>query len=290
MKTCISTYSYHRLYQQSDFTMFDAIDQTKKFGMDAVELVLSDNSAPTGETLESFAKKLTEYAKGLGLDVPIYTTSANFLCEDPEAEVSRICRHVDIAAACQIPCLRFDITFNYPKNYPVKVWQNVVRDTAPYVRRTAEYAMQKGVVVCSENHGFLMQDSTRLEAMFAEVNHKNYKWLCDIGNFICADEDLAVAVGRLRDMVVHVHAKDVFLRSGMVYNPGEGWMRTRSGNFIRPTILGHGDVPVYQSLGILHRAGYKGCVSIEFEGIEDNIDALRISAQNLIRMLGDLKA
>ena len=51
----------------------------------------------------------------------------------------------------------------------------------------------------------------------------------------------------------------------------------------------HGDVPVYQILRALKRSGYEGFVSIEFEGMEDNLDALRISAGNLKRMLSDIE-
>ncbi len=42
------------------------------------------------------------------------------------------------------------------------------------------------------------------------------------------------------------------------------------------TILGHGDVPVEQCLRILARAGYCGAVSIEFEGIEEPLAAIRM--------------
>jgi sugar phosphate isomerase/epimerase len=290
MKTCISTYSYHRLYKNGAFTDFDAIDQTKEFGADGVELLISEDLVPAEKSLEEYVRELTEHARSIGLEVPMYTLEdANLLCKDPEAALSRLCRHVDVASACGIPRLRFDVTFGYPKDYSVKVWQNVVRDTAPYIRRAAEYAEERGVMLCSENHGYLMQDSTRLEGLFAAVDHPNYKWLCDVGNFCCADEDPAAACGRLAPMAIHVHAKDCFIRSGMSYDPGKGWLRTRAGNFVRPTVLGHGDIPVFQSLGVLHRAGYNGFVSIEFEGIEEPSVALQIAMQNLKRMIGDLK-
>ena len=42
MKSCISTYSYHRLYADGNFTRFDAIDKTKELGCSGVELVLDD--------------------------------------------------------------------------------------------------------------------------------------------------------------------------------------------------------------------------------------------------------
>ena len=128
-----------------------------------------------------------------------------------------------------------------------------------------------------------------MEELLFEVGHPNYKLLCDIGNFVCADEDFATACGRLFPMAAHVHAKDMFCRSGDRYAPGEGWIELRSGNYVRPTVLGHGDVPVYQILRALKKSGYDGFVSIEFEGMEDNLDALRISADNLKRMLADIE-
>ena len=45
-------------------------------------------------------------------------------------------------------------------------------------------------------------------AVFSAVNHPNYRYLCDIGNFGGVDEDCAVAVSKLLPLISHVHAKD----------------------------------------------------------------------------------
>jgi len=71
-----------------------------------------------------------------------------------------------------------------------------------------------------------------------------------------------------------VHVKDFFFKSGAEYEPLEGWMGTRAGNFIRPTIIGHGDAHVLQSLKVLRESGYDGFVSIEFEGAEDTLSSI----------------
>ena len=123
-------------------------------------------------------------------------------------------------------------------------------------------------------------------SLFDAVNHPNYRWLCDIGNFGGVDEDCATAVSKLLPFLTHVHAKDSFRRSGMMPNPGRGWNRTRGGNYRRPTICGHGDVPVQQILENIAATGYDGYVSLEFEGIEDVLTAVEISVENLKRMLG----
>jgi len=87
-----------------------------------------------------------------------------------------------------------------------------------------------------------------------------------------------------------VHAKDCFVRSGMLYHPGRGFVATRGGNFRRATIFGHGDVPAYQILRAIRNTGYDGYVSIEHEGIEEPLLAIEMGAENLCRMLADLDA
>lgn len=110
MKSCISTYSFERLYQDGGFTRFDAIDKTKEYGCQGVELVLDDKT-PDGSTPMEYAKALYAHAKEQGLEVPIYTTGANFFVKEPEKELERLCRHIDIAAECKIPLLRHDVAW-----------------------------------------------------------------------------------------------------------------------------------------------------------------------------------
>ena len=85
----------------------------------------------------------------------------------------------------------------------------------------------------------------------------------------------------------HVHAKDFHYKSGMDVNPGAGWFGTRAGNYLRGAIIGHGDANVARSIGALKMHGYNGYVSIEFEGIEDNLKGIRIGKANLERYIGE---
>ena len=287
MKSCISTYSFHPLYS-GDFTRFDAIEKTKEFGCDGVEFVLDDN-APEGYTPRDYALALTEHAQKVGLETPIYTTNANFICEDPEREVERVCKHIDIAAECGIKLLRHDVAWGYPVGFNgVKTFHAIVEAVAPYISKVADHAKEVGVKTCSENHGRLMQDSERMLELFRAVGNPNYGLLCDIGNFGGVDEDCSVAVSKLLDLIVYVHAKDNFTKSGMSYNPGRGYGVSRAGNYRRATIFGHGDVPAFQILKAIKNSGYDGFVSLEFEGIEPTLLALDIGSENLKRMLKDI--
>ena len=289
MKTAISLYSYNKLYKNGNFTHFDAVDQTKRFDMDGVELCIFPEQVPEGKTMASYAKEVSDYAKSVGLDVPMFTVGANLYCADPEAETKRLMEHVDIAAECGIPLMRIDVAYAFMGNESSKSPKKVIEYVAPYVRRIADYGKTKGVKLCSENHGRLIQDSYRVEELLYTVDHENYGLLCDMGNFGGADESCDVAVSKLLPHICYVHAKDNFVKSGMLYDPGRGYNRSRGGNWRRATIFGHGDVPTYQILAAIKKSGYDGYVSIEFEGIEDNILALDIGSENLKRMIKDLE-
>jgi sugar phosphate isomerase/epimerase len=132
-----------------------------------------------------------------------------------------------------------------------------------------------------ENHGFFCQDSERVEMLVNGVNHENFGLLIDMGNFLCADEDPAKAAGRLAPYAFHVHAKDFHTKPGTGPNPGRGWFQSRGGNYLRGSIIGHGDVPVVQCINIIRKSGYSGNISIEFEGMEDPLTGISVGFENL---------
>ena len=101
------------------------------------------------------------------------------------------------------------------------------------------------------------------------VANDNFGLLVDIGNFMCADEDPAYAVGVVAPYAFHVHAKDFTKKSGNGPLFCDGFFKTRGGTYLKGAIVGHGDVPVYQCLQTLIGTGYDGYITVEFEGLED---------------------
>ena len=289
MKTCVSLYSYWRPVRLGQMDQYQAIDTIKSLGIDAVELLMLDDAVPAGETMQSYAKKLFEYAHGVGLDVPILSMDSKLYCADPERELEYLCSMIDVAAECGIGLMRFDIAYRFLGDEEVKNYKTVIKAVTPYIRRLADYAQEKGVKVVSENHGRIIQDSYRVEELMTTVDHKNFGYLCDIGNFGGVDEDCAGAVSRLLPYICFIHAKDALERSGMDYDPGRNFSRTRGGNFRRATIFGQGVVPVYQILKSLKAFGYDGYISLEYEGMEETMEAMEIGAENLKRMICDIE-
>ena len=289
MKVSVSSYSYNNLYGNS-FTLYDAINNAAEQSIEGFELLNEYFPENRAEAL-SEAKKLKKACADLQIEIPAVVTGANFLWASPDEmnrEIERIKAVVEITSGIEVPFLRHDVANGFSKSYTgVRSFEAVLPLLAEACLEITEYAEKLGVVTITENHGFFVQDSERLCALVSKVNHPNYGILCDMGNFVCADEDPVCAVSRVAPLTRHAHAKDMHLKSGQEPNPGEGWFSSRGGNFIRGAVIGHGNVPVTSCLRSLYKSGYNGFVSIEFEGLEDPITGISIGAENLRRYISE---
>ncbi len=286
MKTSITSYSYHSLYGKDGFTWKSAMDHAKNAGADGFEFSGIPN--PEKADVKELAAQVAAYAEEIGLPLVCYAIGADFLKEDLEAEIERVRGEVDIAQILGVPVMRHDVAWGFPNWYRgVRSFGSVVERVAQGCRGGTQYAREKGIRTCSENHGRFVQDSDRVVKLVETVNDTNYGVLCDMGNFLCADDDPAVAVGKVAPITYHVHAKDFLFKPGREGNPGSGWFASRAGNFLRGTIVGHGVVPVAQCLRILKDAGYAGYVTLEFEGLETAPGAISTGLANLKRFIGE---
>jgi sugar phosphate isomerase/epimerase len=284
MKFGVSSYSYSRLVNSGAMKQIDVIKAAKEAGFDIVDF--STIAVPEGRTLPDFAAELRAEADTVGIPIANYTIGANFVYGDLDAEVERLKDEVDVAAILGVSAMRHDITHTLgPGGSGLHTYEAALPRIATGVRAVTEYAASKGIRTMTENHGYISQDSLRVEALVGAVGHPNFGVLVDLGNFLCADEDPAIAAGRLAPYAFHAHAKDFHVKSGNGVNPGEGWFMSRSGNFLRGAIIGHGNVPLLQSIRALKRAGYDGVLSVEFEGMEDPLVGIRIGQANLRRLV-----
>ena len=281
MKTCVSSYSFSEYMRRSGANQLDLMVLAKEMGFDAIEM--TDLDAPDGMTKQEFASLLREESERLSLPIVNYTVGADLLnAPDLSEEVERLCAQVEVAGTLGASGMRHDATGGFRNNFRrYKTFDAALPTLAEGCRRVTEYAAERGVTTMVENHGYFCQDSTRVEKLVGAVDHSNFGLLVDIGNFLCADDPSVLAVSRVAAFARHVHVKDFHVKSGSEPNPGRGFFGTRGGNYLRGAILGHGDVPVYQCLRILHEQGYDGYVSIEFEGMEENLPALEIALENL---------
>lgn len=291
MKISVTTYSYIQLINLCKMTQLDCISKAKEMGFDAIEI---ESIHPhDGSSQRKYAEKLAAEAKRLHMPISNFTFGADFLNGsngDTKEEITRVKGMIDIAEILGAKSVRHDATFGYPKEArKYHGFDDVLPIIADACRLVTEYAATKGIRTMVENHGFFCQDSDRVEKLVNTVAHENFGLLTDMGNFLCSDEDPAIAFGRVAPYAFYAHAKDFHIKNGMAPDPGEGFFMSRNGNYLRGAIIGHGDVPIRHCLKALKQAGYDGYIAIEFEGIEDPILALKIGLANLKRYIQELE-
>lgn len=285
MKIGISSYSLINLVRSGKIKQIEVISLAKELGFDVIEFV--SFILEECETKEGFALKVKEECAKVGIEMGSYTIGADFINGsdgDLDAEIQRVKGEVDIARILGSKTMRHDATIGFDKNHVgPRDFDAALPRLVKGCRAVTEYAQEFGIKTMIENHGFFCQDSDRVERLVNSVDHPNFGLLVDMGNFACVDEEPEKAIGRLIPYAFHVHAKDFHIKSGMLPDPGEGWFKSRGGNYLRGAIIGHGDVPIVQCMKIMKNVGYSGVLSIEFEGIEDPAKGSRIGLENLRR-------
>ncbi len=261
MKIGVSSYSFYTHMRKTGESLEMVCTRAKEMGFEGIEFLRLEDP--------SIAAALAEHCAKIDLPIIAYTVGADFIKNGLEEEAERVRKDIDTAKELGAPLLRHDVCYGFDGG-----WREAVRRVAPAVREVSEYAAERGIRTCTENHGFFLQDADRVEELMLAVNHENYGWLVDIGNFACADEDSLHAVSIAAPYAFHVHAKDFLVKPRRADNPGQGWFKTRHGRYLRGTIAGHGHIPIKACVDILRGTAYDGFLSYEFEGMEDNLPAL----------------
>ncbi|MFD0960431.1 sugar phosphate isomerase/epimerase family protein [Paenibacillus chungangensis] len=266
MKLGISTYSLYRAYQAGELTLPGTVRAIAEMGADHAEIV------PLGVVLPdepALVEEIRNAASEAGIELSNYAIGANFADlndEEWEKEIERVKKEVDVCAAMGIKRMRHDVASS--KDLSIMNFLNQLPRLAEACRRIADYAKPLGITTSVENHGFFIQQSDRVQALVNTVDRENFRTTLDIGNFLCADENPAVAVARNVGIASMVHVKDFYYRPSY-RNPGEGWFNTSSGNWLRGAVVGQGDIDMPHVLRIVKESGYDGYISIEFEGMEE---------------------
>ena len=306
MKTCVSSYSFQPMLSSGELTQLQLIDKVKEMGFDGVVPVSGQTYSRKIDsqilaTLSGIAQSCSKFSNDMRLlqsfkEIGQHilrrqyrdTIGAELLNRPLDEECERLFRQIDIAEILGASGMRHDATggFNAPQSAYCG-FDQALPTLIEGCRRVTEYAAEKGISTMVENHGYFAQDSDRVEKLVTGVANPNFGLLVDMGNFACADDHSDKAVGRVAKYAKHVHAKDFHIKSGSEPDPGRGFFRSRAGNYLRGAVIGHGNIPVAQCIGILKRAGYDKYVSIEFEGIEQTLTGIEIGLENLKRFIAE---
>ena len=285
MKIGVSTYSFSHYITATGCDYFKVLDIAREIGFDGVDFINLNNEqwGIVGDEIK-MAREIRAYCDALGLEVAAYTVSANLLSDDIEAEKAKLKHCVDVAEALGAKLMRHDVCGKL-RATPRYNYKDAIAEMVPTIREITEYARAKGIRTCTENHGYIFQSPERMEELIRAVDNDNYGWLCDMGNFMCADVNPINAVTVAAPYTFHVHAKDFLFKDGKCGDMPERFFRTAGENYLRGTVLGHGVVPVDNCIRILKKAGYDGYVALEFEGMEENIPAIKAGYNYLKKLV-----
>ncbi|HOD80115.1 MAG: Xylose isomerase-like TIM barrel [Planctomycetes bacterium ADurb.Bin126] len=284
------TSSSFRISRQQDSRrdLFWVIAQARDLGFEGVEFTDLVQDRPIERALD-LAARLREACDEARLRVVSYGVGGEFINppgEDLQQELLQLRHQARVAQVLGSPLLRHEASRGLPSGLTGPADFRVALPTlARSCRVVAAYGETLGVRTCVENRGLFVQDSERCEQLVREVNHPNFGWQLDMGNFMLVDEDPPRAVRRLAPLALHCHVKDFHVKPPHAVDPGQGFFRSRMGNYLRPAVIGHGQVDVTACLAALQQANYAGFISLEFEGLEDSLTALKIGLANLRRML-----
>ncbi|MGB9681624.1 MAG: sugar phosphate isomerase/epimerase family protein [bacterium] len=276
MRLGVSIWSLHRLYFSGEMDTVKFIEYAGTLEIDGVELL--DSFWKNRE--EEFSKVKEALAK-YNLEVGAYAISNDFVSDDRtqrEKELEKIYNGVDMALKLNTNIVRV-FSGNLREPYPYEQAKEWIIEG---LSEGAKYAEKHNVILALENHGLLAGRSSQVKEIIETVGSKSLRATIDIGNFLLVNQSPVEAVRELAPLASHIHLKDFKIvgeeYQGQAYK-GIGGVR------LVGAIVGEGEVDLTEVLKILHNTGYKGYLSLEFEGSEDPKYGTEESIKNTKKIL-----
>ncbi len=228
------------------------------------------------------ARRIGDYAREKGLELPCFSTAAQLTGEKAPAEIERLCRYADVCAEMGISYLHHTLI---PALEPAGVPRDMdaaIDEAAGNARAVFDYAQSVNVQCIYEDQGYCVNGVRRFEH-FLRALDRPAGVVADLGNILFAGERAQDFAGRFAPLVRHVHVKDYLFKDGRADSPGDGWYKTLGGDYLRGTVIGHGVIPFRRVMAQLLDAGYDGWYSMEYDGLEDMKTAHALGLRNMRR-------
>lgn len=294
MKLGLSSYSFRPLLADGRMTIETLFDWLAANGAEHLEIATFSFAEPGSEQTYDLAgdeetlRRLEAASARTSIPVSGFCMAANFLGSEDErrAEIARVQRYVELCNRFGAGFLRHDVVPWHLRPQTTGEFEREFVGIVAASRAVTEFGAARGVVTSVENHGFFMNSSERVLRLIHAVDHPNFRFTLDVGNFLCVDEDPHVATRRSLPQAGFVHLKDFYLRRA---EPGPGWLKTTGGQFIRGSVFGFGDLDAKGLVESVVASGYDGFVSLEYEGNEPSLYGCEVGLNNIRRMLGEIR-
>jgi len=264
---------------KNDMTFKQAVDYAKEKGLYSIEpFPAAEFKTPDVEA----AKRLKEYADEKGIKICCFSMGVTIVGDGKREQIENLKKYAKVTAALGSPYLHHTILLSINHSYKAVPFKELLAEGVESIREVYDYAEQVGVKTVYEDQGYFFNGCERFEALLNEVN-RDIGVNADLGNIYFVGEKAEDFVGRFAAFIKHVHIKDYLFKSGDKLFPGEEWYKTRSGDYLRGTIAGHGIVDFGKVFKILNSVNYNGCYCVEYDGIEDKELAMGLSLKNARR-------
>lgn len=254
-----------------------AVQYARQLGFDAVEGYYEQV-----EPLEK-AKQLRTLLEDAGMRASCVSVYIDLLHPDTVRTMDTLKRMADLTQALGAPYLHHTLVPScQTRVIGTPSFDAVFDDVVERAGLIADYTKPLGLCCLYEDQGFYFNGYARFERFLAALDRENTGVCADFGNSLFVDEPPEVFIGALSHKIKNVHVKDYLHKPGTAANPGQGWLRSRSGAYLRDTIAGHGCVDMVSCLTLLQAAGYDGYYAFEIGGPEPFEQGLKESFDNLM--------
>jgi sugar phosphate isomerase/epimerase len=197
-------------------------------------------------TAESIAATM-RLMKDKGLKFVDLGSSAEMHHSDPverKKNLDEAQRFIDLAHKLNCPYVRV-----FPNKLPKEDRDATIELIVKGLQEAGDYTKGSNVMVLMETHGELVE-SALIKQIMDKVDHPNVGLVWDVSNmWTVSKEPPAQVYAILKSYIHHTHIKDADLVDGTPHY----------------TLLGRGEVPIFEAIDILYKGGYKGYYSFEWE-------------------------
>lgn len=261
MNISLSMWSVHKYWYEGKWDTVDFLGFASEAGVTGVELL-----SCFWRDKEKDIPLIDEALQKHGLKVACFSACNNFVVADDsqrQAQLKEVTDAVDAAVHFGAKVVRVfsgdlpndSISFEQGMQYVIEG-----------LSAAAQYAEQKGVTLCLENHGLFAGRSDQVMSIIREVNSHALRSTFDTGNFLLVGQSSSDAINELKGYVGHVHVKDfVPVPEGTT----GAVIRALTGELFLGKIAGEGAVDLKYIFGELKKSNFDGWLTVEFEGDEE---------------------
>lgn len=242
IKTSCCAYSYRKYFKNGTMNLESYLNLAAQLGLDGVELTSYYFPDYPNTPSDSYINKIKRKAFLLGLDICGSAVKNNFTDPDKmkrEKDVEYVRAWIECASKLGAPEIRIFGGRGIPDGHTE---DEAVDWIAECLGKCLEYSKKYGVMLALENHRGYPETPDQLLKILKRVNSE---WLganLDAGNFMSQNPYKDIAEVAPYAVTCHVKLNVIF--QGEI-------------------------VDMYKIVRILRNAGYRGYISIEYEGEED---------------------